>query len=172
VVDDRVYSKGKLEERTHDYYTQDAGGNVWYFGEDTAELDAHGKVTSTEGTWRTGRNGARPGLFMPAHPRVGERHRQEYLRGHAEDQFQVVSLSDRVRVSYGSFTGALRTREWTPLEPRGGRQQGLRARGRPGPGARGPRRQREPATGQRQPRMTEVHSRTRCGSRRSRWSRA
>src|SRR5439155_11240658 len=29
-----------------DYYTQDKAGNVWYFGEDTAELDASGKVTS------------------------------------------------------------------------------------------------------------------------------
>jgi hypothetical protein len=39
-------------------------GNVWYFGEDTAELDKHGNVTSREGTWRAGRNGARAGLFM------------------------------------------------------------------------------------------------------------
>ena len=33
---------GKLEERTTDWYTQDAQGNVWYFGEQTAELDRHG----------------------------------------------------------------------------------------------------------------------------------
>src|SRR5438034_1557888 len=50
VVDDRVYSSGHLSERTTDYYTQDAKGNVWYYGEDTAELDANGKVITREGT--------------------------------------------------------------------------------------------------------------------------
>jgi hypothetical protein len=54
---------------------------------------------------------------MPAHPRVGERHRQEFYRGHAEDHFQVVSRNARNTVPYGTFTHALRTKEWTPLEP-------------------------------------------------------
>ena len=117
VVDDRGYENGRLAERTSDYYSEDSHGNVWYFGEDTAELDAHGHVTSTEGTWHTGVDGARAGLFMPAHPRLGEQHRQEYYRGHAEDQFRVVSLRAPVTVPYRSFAGALRTREWTRLEP-------------------------------------------------------
>jgi hypothetical protein len=108
VVEDRLYLAGRLEERTTDWYTQDAAGNVWYYGENTAELDAHGRVTSTEGTWRAGVDGARPGIFMPAHPRVGQHGRQEYYRGHAEDHFQVI----------GRFgTNAVLTRETTPLEP-------------------------------------------------------
>src|SRR5436189_6168316 len=45
VVDDRVYSGGHLSEKTLDYYTQDANGNVWYYGEDTAELNAKGPAT-------------------------------------------------------------------------------------------------------------------------------
>src|SRR5205085_2283092 len=57
-VSDRLYLRGRLEERTTDWYSQDAKGNVWYFGESTAELDAHGHVTSTEGTWTAGVNGA------------------------------------------------------------------------------------------------------------------
>ena len=117
VVDDRVYASGHLGERTNDYYVQDADGNVWYYGEDTAELDSHGRVTSREGTWHTGVHGARPGIFMPAHPRVGETHRQEYLKGHAEDQFAVLSLNARIRTPYRSFRHALRTKEWTRLEP-------------------------------------------------------
>jgi hypothetical protein len=117
VIDDRVFAGGHLSERTRDYYAQNSAGDVWYFGEDTAELDAHGRVTSTEGTWHAGVHGARAGLFMPAHPRVGEHHRQEYYRGHAEDQFKVVSLHGRIGVPYGRFTGALQTREWTRLEP-------------------------------------------------------
>jgi len=61
-VDDRLYLRGRLGERTTDWYSQDNQGNVWYFGENTAELDAHGHVTSTEGTWTTGVNGAKAGI--------------------------------------------------------------------------------------------------------------
>jgi hypothetical protein len=50
VVHDRLYLRGKLAERTTDWYTQDAQGNVWYFGEATAELSPSGRVTSTEGS--------------------------------------------------------------------------------------------------------------------------
>src|SRR4051794_8662340 len=82
-VDDRLYLSGKLEERTTDWYTQDGKGNVWYFGETTAELDPSGKVKSTEGTWQAGRDRAKPGIFMPAHPRVGQSFRQEYYKGQA-----------------------------------------------------------------------------------------
>jgi len=117
VVDDRSWENGHLAERTSDYYAQDAGGTVWYYGEDTAELDAAGHVTSREGSWRAGRKGARAGIFMPAHPRVGEHHFQEHDPGTAEDQFRVVSLRARVSVPYGAFGHALRTREWTTLEP-------------------------------------------------------
>src|SRR4051812_4851440 len=117
IVSARLLSHGHLIERTQDYYVQDRRGRVWYFGEDTAELDARGRVTSREGTWHAGTDGARPGIFMPAHPRVGERHRQEYYRGHAEDQFRVLDLHARVKVPFGSFRNVLRTREWTRLEP-------------------------------------------------------
>ena len=116
-VDDRLYLRGRLEERTTDWYAQDRKGNVWYFGEDTAELDEQGTVVTTEGTWRAGRAGARPGIYMPAHPTVGQTGRQEYLKGHAEDHFQVVSLDASVRVPYTSSRHVLLTKEWTPLEP-------------------------------------------------------
>jgi hypothetical protein len=117
VLADRIYQHGHLRERTHDYYVQDRRGTVWYFGEDTAELDARGRVTSTEGTWHAGVDGARPGIYMPAHPRVGEHHRQEYLKGHAEDQFRVVSLHASVTVPFGRFRDAVETQEWSRLEP-------------------------------------------------------
>jgi hypothetical protein len=117
VVQDLLYEAGKLEERTLDYYAQDRAGNVWYFGEDTAELDAQGRVTSREGTWRAGRNGAKAGVYMPAHPTVGQTGRQEYYKGHAEDHFRVVSLDTTVRVPFVTSHAALETREWTPLEP-------------------------------------------------------
>ena len=123
VVHDEVFLDGRLAETTDDYYTQDVDGNVWYFGEDTAELDAKGRVTSREGTWRAGRDGAEAGIFMEANPQAGHTFRQEFLRGHAEDFFQVRSLTKDVRVPYGHFgrnpmrRNVLLTKEWTPLEP-------------------------------------------------------
>src|SRR5205085_1338112 len=108
VVSDLLYEKGRLEERTTDWYSQDAAGNVWYFGERTAELDRNGHVTSTSGTWTAGVHGGKPGVFMPAHPRVGLSGRQEFLKGQAEDRFQVLALFGK---------GVLLTKEWTPLEP-------------------------------------------------------
>jgi hypothetical protein len=117
VVDDRSWQNGHLAERTRDYYAQDRNGTVWYFGEDTAELDASGRVVSRAGSWHSGRGAARAGIFMPARPHVGEHHFQEHDAGNAEDQFRVVSLQAHVTVPYGSFAHALRTREWTTLEP-------------------------------------------------------
>ncbi len=117
VVQDRLFLSGKLHEKTTDYYTQDRQGNVWYFGEATEELDGNGKVISTEGSWLAGQDGAQPGIFMEASPTVGQAFRQEHFPGHAEDHFQVVSLASSVTVPYGSFSEALLTREWTPLEP-------------------------------------------------------
>jgi hypothetical protein len=117
VVEDRLYLDNVLQERTSDYYAQDRCGNVWYFGEDTAELDRHGDVVSTEGTWHYGVGGAQPGVFMQAHPQLGRRFRQEWSQGQAEDVFKVIDRSARVTVPYGSFRHALRTAEWTALEP-------------------------------------------------------
>jgi len=117
VVEDRLYLDNVLEERTSDYYAQDRCGNVWYFGEDTATLDRRGHVVDTEGTWHAGVDGAQPGVFMQAHPQLGRRFRQEWYRGQAEDVFKVIDRSARVTVPYGSFRHALRTAEWTALEP-------------------------------------------------------
>jgi hypothetical protein len=117
VVSDLLYIRGKLEERTEDYYTQDAKGNVWYFGEKTAELDEHGNVKNTSGSWMAGVNGAKPGIFMFVHPLPGDSARQEYLKGEAEDHFEVVSLRETATVPFKTFRGAMLTKEWTPLEP-------------------------------------------------------
>jgi len=116
-VSDLLYLNGKLGERTTDYYTQDPHGNVWYFGERTAELDANGHVTSTSGSWLTGVHGARPGIFMFARPRPGLSARQEYLKGEAEDMAEVLSITAAVTVATGSYTGMVQTKETTPLEP-------------------------------------------------------
>ncbi len=74
-------------------------------------------MTSREGSWLAGVHGAQAGIYMPAHPAVGRSGRQEYLKGHAEDHFRVVSVRASVAAPALSSRRALLTEEWTPLEP-------------------------------------------------------
>jgi len=117
IVHDVVLRDKRRREVTNDWYAQDQHGNVWYFGENTKELDRHGHVTSREGSFKSGKNGARPGVLFPGHPRVGQTARQEYLKGHAEDHFKILDTSARVKSHYVSSRHAVETKEWTPLEP-------------------------------------------------------
>jgi len=117
VVHDVILMHGRPEEVTNDFYAQDRHGNVWYFGEATKELDRHGHIISTEGSFKAGVDGARAGLYIPGHPKVGDTARQEFYVGQAEDHFKVLDLKAHVSVPFVSTNKALRTKEWTPLEP-------------------------------------------------------
>jgi hypothetical protein len=117
VIDDRLYLAGALAERTTDWYAQDKAGNVWYFGEATAELNSNGTIKSTAGTFQAGKNGARQGIFMPGNPRIGASGQQEFSKGNAEDHFKILSLSAHISAPGASSRHALLTQETTPLEP-------------------------------------------------------
>lgn len=115
-VRDVVTVDGEVKEDTLDWFAQDRQGNVWYFGENSKELE-DGLIVSLEGTWTSGEDGAKPGIIMKAHPGIGDFYRQEFSLDVAEDVAEVVSLTDSVTVPYGSFTQCLRTKEWTPMSP-------------------------------------------------------
>ena len=117
VVHHLSYEEGILVEDTFDWFAQDKAGNVWYFGEDTKELDEKGNVISTEGSWEAGVNGAEPGIVMEANPKKGHQYAQESAPGVAEDMAQVTGFKDSLCVKYGCFKNVLVTREWSPLEP-------------------------------------------------------
>jgi hypothetical protein len=117
VVNDRVLMGGVVRERTTDYYAQDASGNVRNYGEDTAELDRHGNVTTTDGSFRAGFDGGQPGVFMQAHPQLGRKFRQEWYQGQAEDVYKALSTDTTRSTPYGTFTGVLLTLETNALEP-------------------------------------------------------
>lgn len=116
IVRDTVYVDGEVVEDTFDWYAQDSEGNVWYFGELSFEVE-DGEIVNLEGSWESGEDGAHPGIVMPAVLIEDMIYRQEYLLGEAEDMFAVDSLDEDVSVPFGDFMGALRTREWTPVDP-------------------------------------------------------
>jgi hypothetical protein len=107
--------EGELLEDTYDYFAQDEGGAVWYFGESTKAYS--GALVSTDGTWAGGLSCARPGIVMPGHPKVGDSYRQEYLPSQAEDQAKIVSLAASITAPYGTFDHCLETEETTALAP-------------------------------------------------------
>jgi hypothetical protein len=116
-VADRLFLNGSLAERTTDWYAQDKRGTVWYLGEKTAELNSGGRVTSTEGSFLNGRDGAKGGIFMPAHPQVGQSFQQESFKGQAEDRFRILSLATSISTPAVSSQNSMLTEETTPLEP-------------------------------------------------------
>jgi hypothetical protein len=117
VVVDVLHANGELAERTEDWYQADNDGTVWYFGEDTAEYE-NGHVVSREGSWQAGAHGAVAGVIMPADPRPTDAYRQEFWRGHAEDQAWIVARFAHVHVPVGALDQVVRSFEWTRLEPR------------------------------------------------------
>lgn len=115
VVHDVVSDRSELVEVTDDWYAQDRRGNVWYLGEATREYE-HGRPTTTLGSWEAGVDGAQAGIIVLADPKVGTEYRQEHYKDKAEDAAYVLSLSERVRVPFGVFSGTLMTRDFTPLD--------------------------------------------------------
>jgi hypothetical protein len=116
VVRDTVTRDGELIEDTFDWYAQDKEGNIWYLGENTAEFQ-NGKLITKAGSFEAGVDGAQPGIVMPADPQDGMQYRQEYYRGEAEDNGEILSTNEKVRSPFGQFENALLTKDTITIEP-------------------------------------------------------
>ncbi len=116
VVRDTVTLDGKIIEDTMDWYAQDSVGTAWYLGEDTAEFE-DGEVTTREGSFEAGVDGAQAGVIMPAAPQVGMVFRQEYYAGEAEDNGEILALGEVASVPAGRYDDLVKTADTTPLEP-------------------------------------------------------
>jgi hypothetical protein len=116
IVEERETSGGDLIEVSRNYFAIDpAARDVYYFGEDV-DIYKNGKVTSHEGSWQHGTNGARFGLMMPGKPSPGMRFYQEQAKGIAMDRAEIVSLTGKLTTRAGAFERCLKTLETTPLE--------------------------------------------------------
>ena len=78
----------------------------------------NGHFVKASDSWRSGVNGGKPGIIMPAHPKPGDAYRQEYYPpGKALDEAKVLRLGARLTVPKGSFRDVLVTSEYSPAEP-------------------------------------------------------
>ena len=129
VVWDRDYVNGRLSEGELAFMAQDDSGNVWSYGEYPEEWEGK-KIAGAPATWIPGLDGAKPGILMPAAPRVGGR---SYLQGLAPgiqfaDRAKAPRTVKRMCVPAGCFRNVLVNAEWTPEEP-GARKLKYYARG-------------------------------------------
>jgi hypothetical protein len=115
-VHDVVSLDGVVTEDTLDWFAQDKTGNVWYFGEESKQVE-DGIVIGIEGSWQAGVDGAKPGIVMKANPQVGDNYRQEYLISDAEDNAEVIALGQTISVNGKTYHNALVTHEFSGLEP-------------------------------------------------------
>ncbi len=117
IVEERETKGGEMVEVSRNYFAIDrTTRNVYYFGEDV-DMYEDGKVINHEGSWLSGKDGARYGLAMPGKVEVGYRHYQEVAPEIAMDRAEIVSVSEVVKTPAGKFERCLKTRESSALKP-------------------------------------------------------
>jgi hypothetical protein len=116
IVEGREMKNGKLVELTRDYYAIDSVTNdVYYMGEDV-DVYKNGKVSSHEGSWLSGVNGAKFGMMMPGTPKVGQKSYQELAPGVGKDRAEIISASEKVVTPAGTFENCVRVVETSEME--------------------------------------------------------
>ena len=123
----------------------DKDGNVWYFGEDTATLDRHGRVLSTEGSFHAGVDGVQPGVVMQAHVVAPEPARFIGRGRSTENPIALdghdilISISDKSRTGSNLASNPIaanRAKETNAVPSRSSRRSGGRSRTATQPGRR------------------------------------
>lgn len=126
VVNDRVEEDGVPVEDTDDWYAQDLIGNIWYCGEIAGNFELfegdnpeEPELVDIEGSWKAGRDSAKPGILIGAAPQVGDIYQQEVALGEAEDVAEVISTSgnESVEAGFSCYQDCVVTKEFTPIEP-------------------------------------------------------
>jgi hypothetical protein len=135
VVHDQAYldaecdgiTDDELIEDTFDWVAADNSGNVWYFGEATSHCEGVGTCEPSTGSWEAGKDiqatgsNAQAGILMLADPKSGDRYRQEFYEGFAEDRGMAMNQNALNRL--GSVDGfpsdewenCISTKEWSGL---------------------------------------------------------
>ena len=137
VVHDQVSEDGILIEDADDWFALAKNGDVWYFGELSEQFEVFDgdepqipELVDIEGSFKAGREGAKPGILIPAMPVVGQTYRQEFALGTAEDAATVLAtnyhfgddptLDELVPADLANALcgdGCVVTKEFSPLEP-------------------------------------------------------
>ncbi|MBT8078576.1 MAG: hypothetical protein KJO31_08350 [Gammaproteobacteria bacterium] len=117
VIEEREFENGELAEISRNFFAMaKKTKDVFYFGEDV-DYFKDGEIIGHDGEWRAGKDGARPGLYMPAKPAVGMKYYMEYAPGAAMDRAEIFETGATVETHRGTFDDCLIITESSPLEP-------------------------------------------------------
>jgi hypothetical protein len=115
VVVETTQENGVVVEVARDFFVQASDGSVCYYGEEVDNYEG-GVVANHDGSWKAGEGENRPGIIMPAAPRVETRFQQESAPGVGEDVSAIVGVGETVREPAGQFENVVHTLDWNPLE--------------------------------------------------------
>ena len=118
VVVEREHVDGELVEVSRNWYSRCRQTNdVFYFGE-AVDIYEDGKVVSHDGAWEAGKDGAQPGIIIPARFLLGSRYYQEVApEGEALDRAHHVAMNLSFRGAGKTFRDCVKVVETSPLEP-------------------------------------------------------
>lgn len=117
VVEEREKIDGDLVEVSRNWYARCVETNdVFYFGEDV-DIIEDGQVVRHDGSWQAGKNGAQPGIIIPARFLLGSRYFQEQASPVAADRAEHVGMGLDVTAAGETFHDCVSVTETSPLEP-------------------------------------------------------
>jgi hypothetical protein len=100
VVNDRVIVDGVVVENTDDWFAHAKNGDVYYAGELSGDFETFEgdvppdpELITLEGSFKTRRDRAKPGIAFFRHPHKGKVYRQEYDLNNAEDMAEIISTT-------------------------------------------------------------------------------
>jgi hypothetical protein len=97
---DKVFKNGFIAENTDDWFAQKMDKNVWYCGEEVKDYEVfdgdhpkRSELVSIDGSFKAGRDGAKPGIIALADPKKGDVYLEEFSLANAEDVTRILSDS-------------------------------------------------------------------------------
>lgn len=116
VVEEREWVDDELVEVSQNWFARCRETNdVFYFGEKVDNYD-DGEIVNHNGSWEAGKNGAQPGILLPARFLLGSRYFQEQAPG-AMDRAEHVAMGVSFNFRGEVHDDCVEVLETSPLEP-------------------------------------------------------
>jgi len=107
---DQDFDGGQLAEQAIDWVAESKNGTLWYLGSYTESYEGGQFVNATDG-WLAGVNGAKPGILMPADPKVGLSVLQATIPGSGSTPAEVIKTGQKKCVPFKCYKDVIVIRE-------------------------------------------------------------
>ena len=118
IVEEKELVNGEIVEISKNYFAiSKKTKNVYYFGEDV-DMIKNGKIINHNGSWVSGKKGAKFGMMMPGAIKIGEKYYQEIAPEIAMDRSENISITEEMSTPAGKLKNCLKTQEGSTLNPK------------------------------------------------------